>query len=158
MFSWNRKGNSFFTCSKSEMSCLSRGWKLSISVGASKLFWTLLWNDFLLNAASTSSGFIPALRHLPSNIFVSNLAQILLWCWPIKPAPLTRPATRPVNVTVPRPLHTAIGFANASSEESSAGVTCHCSVMQMWCRGSTADAADGCQAPLRLLEMIDCMP
>ena len=57
------------------MSSFSRGLKLSMSVGSSN---TAAWpwlgrvKDFLLNVASTNSGFIPAFRHLKNKILDVN--------------------------------------------------------------------------------------
>ena len=52
------------TCKKSEMSSFSSGLKLSIKIGSSNEALCFLLNVFLLKDASTSSGFMPALRHL----------------------------------------------------------------------------------------------
>ena len=136
------------TCKKSEMSSFSSGLKLSMSTGSSNEALCFLLNVFLLKDASTSSGFMPALRHLRWSIKI--------WHWPlpwgfspVKPAPLAAPPVGQVYAAVPRALHAAVRLPNAPPEEGPAGVASHGPVVEVGGTRTIANAALGGQSPLQ---------
>ena len=130
------------------MSSFSSGLKLSMSTGSSNEALCFLLNVFLLKDASTSSGFMPALRHLRWSIKI--------WHWPlpwgfspVKPAPLAAPPVGQVYAAVPRALHAAVRLPNASSEEGPAGVASHSPVVEVGSTRTIANAALGGQSSLQ---------
>ena len=66
----------------------------------------------------------------------------------VKPAPLTGSPAGPVDVTVPRPLHAAVGLPDAAPEEGPAGVAGHGPVVEVGGGRPRADGAGRGELPL----------
>ena len=138
------------TCKKSEMSSFSSGLKLSMSIGSSNEALCFLLNVFLLKDASTSSGFMPALRHLSDEALRYWHWPLLPWAAsPVKPAPLAAPPVGQVYAAVSRALHAAVRLSNAPPEEGPAGVARHGPVVEVGGARTITYAALSGQPPLQ---------
>ena len=130
------------------MSSFSSGLKLSIKIGSSNEALCFLLNVFFLKDASTSSGFMPALRHLQQMRHLDSWS--LAWrVSPVKSAPLAAPPVGQVNAAVPGPLHAAVGLPYAPPEEGSTRVARHGPVVKVGGARAVADAALSGQSPLK---------
>ena len=67
----------------------------------------------------------------------------------VKPAPLAGSPAGPVDVTVPRPLHAAVGLPDAAPEECPAGVAGHGPVVEVGGGRPRADGAGRGELPLK---------